>query len=47
MSEHVVIYEGMAHEFEGAIHLKEIQCGGKYVVAGQSADFCPNCGEPL
>jgi len=32
---------------EGGLTLKEWECGAKYVITGEGADHCPNCGEKI
>jgi len=50
MSEtHELIATGTATapNFETAIDIKEISCGGKYIVVEVGANYCSNCGEEL
>jgi Zn finger protein HypA/HybF involved in hydrogenase expression len=47
MADHLTIAEERASSFQTDPTLKEVKCGGRYVVLDEDGNYCPNCGERL
>lgn len=49
MTEHKLFgtFTATARQAEGAIDLKEVECGSKYVLVEVGANYCPECGGEL
>jgi len=46
-TEHILYNTFTVNTSEGGITLKEWECGPIYVLTGEDAKYCPECGESL